>query len=128
MTAAGEPQGDAPERWTLIDSVHLKIEARRGGQMLAALISGRIDGSNAREFQTALEGAIEEQDALVRLDLAGLSYISSAGLRVLLLTARMLQSRNTEFGVQSLPGPVLEVFQISGFDKLIPIHAPKPGD
>ena len=51
-----------------------------------------------------------------------LVYISSAGLRVILIIARSLQGENRKFAVCSLVGPVREVFEISGFDKIIQTH------
>ena len=57
------------------------------------------------------------------LDLQNLSYISSAGLRVILLISKQLQGKGATFGVCSLSNAISEVFQISGFDKIIPTHA-----
>ena len=57
------------------------------------------------------------------LDLEHLSYISSAGLRVILLVAQQLQGRAVKFSVCSLPESVREVFQISGFDQIISTYA-----
>ena len=99
------------------------IETERQGDTLIAKTDGRVDGTNAREFQTALEAAIDANDRAVILNMEKLSYISSAGLRVILLTAKVLQGRNTKFAVCSLSEAIQEVFEISGFDKIISIHA-----
>ena len=56
------------------------------------------------------------------VDLAGLSYISSAGLRAVLLTAKSLSRRSAKFALCSPSKPIREVFEISGFDKIIDIH------
>ena len=87
------------------------------------MTDGRIDGANAREFQTALDAAIDDNECAVVLDMERLSYISSAGLRVILLTAKALQGRNRKFAICALSESIREVFEISGFDKIIPIHA-----
>ncbi len=84
--------------------------------------SGRVDGSNSQEFQQALEGFIDENDRAVVLQLNGLSYISSSGLRVMLMVARMLQKRDTKFALCELTDSIREVFEISGFDRIIPVH------
>ena len=57
------------------------------------------------------------------LDLEQLSYISSAGLRVILMTAKGLERREVKFGICSLSESIQEVFQISGFDKIIPVNS-----
>ena len=101
----------------------MEVETERQGDTLIAKTDGRVDGANAREFQAALEAAIEATERAVILDMENLSYISSAGLRVILLTAKTLGNQNAKFSVCSLSDPVREVFEISGFDKIISIHA-----
>ena len=101
----------------------MRVIIERDGETLVAMAEDRVDGTNASEFQQALEGAIGESDRVVILDCERLSYISSAGLRVVLLTARALQRQNSKFAVCSLSEQIREVFEISGFDKIIPVHA-----
>ena len=101
----------------------MKVTIEREGETLVAMAEDRVDGTNASEFQQALEAAITESDRIVILDCEQLTYISSAGLRVVLLTARALQRQNSKFAVCSLSEQIREVFEISGFDKIIPVHA-----
>ena len=100
----------------------MNIQTERDGATLVIKAGDRVDGANAREFQDALEGAIDDADKIVVLDFEDLSYISSAGLRVVLLVARSLSKQDAKFGICSLSKPIREVFEISGFDKIIPIH------
>ena len=104
----------------------MAIEAERNGHTLIARADDRVDGSNARSFQSDLETVIEESDKEVILDFQNLSYISSAGLRAVLLTAKAMRRQETKFAVCCLSDTVLEVFQISGFDKIISIHPTLP--
>jgi anti-anti-sigma factor len=99
----------------------MEIRVERDGDALVAITEGRVDGANAREFQDALQEAIDEKDRTVVLDLGGLTYISSAGLRVILLTARTLRGQDARLAVSALSEPIMEVFQLSGFDKIISI-------
>jgi anti-anti-sigma factor len=98
------------------------IKTERHGTVLVASTEDRIDGVNAREFQDALQAAISDDDSAVVLDLERLTYISSAGLRVILLVAKTLQRQDKQLAVCSLGGPVREVFEISGFDRIIQTH------
>ena len=100
----------------------MNVEALNQGNSLVLKTQGRVDGTNAVQFQNALEGAIEGNDQPVILDFENLAYISSAGLRAILVVAKALQRRDVEFAVCSLAEPVKEVFIISGFDRIIPIH------
>jgi anti-anti-sigma factor len=86
--------------------------------------SGRIDSSNSREFHSSLEAAIaKEDDPAVVLNFENVSYISSAGIRVILITAKNLQNNGVKFVLCSMNETIRGAFQISGFDKLIPIHS-----
>ena len=102
-------------------SMDIKTESSNG--TLIAKAEGRIDGVNARDFEEAMKAAISSEYSTVIIDLEGLSYISSAGLRVILLIAKTLRKRNAELVLCSLSNPIREVFEISGFDKIIPVHA-----
>ena len=116
-------QENGATTWTVADTKNLTIEGERSSGTLIAKASGRIDGSNAREFQDALETFLEGEEASsLVLDLEDLSYISSAGLRVILLVSKKLQKSSAQFGVCSLSVSISEVFQISGFDKIIKTH------
>jgi anti-anti-sigma factor len=101
----------------------MAINTEREGDTLVAKAEGRIDGTNAREFQDDLDSVIEEGDRAVILNFQDLMYISSAGIRVVLMTAKTLQRREAQFALCSLSEPVREIFEVSGFDKIIPIHA-----
>ena len=100
----------------------MEINAERLDGTLIAKAEGRIDGVNASDFEQSLRGAIEDSDTAVIVDLAELSYISSAGLRAVLLTAKSLTQRAAKFALCSPSKPIREVFEISGFDKIIDIH------
>lgn len=101
----------------------MEINTEQKGGVLVALTVDRVDGSNAREFQEALQAVITDTGNAFLLDMEHLTYISSAGLRVILLIARTLQGKNTKFAVCSLSDSVREVFEISGFDKIVDTHA-----
>ena len=87
-------------------------------------MAGRIDGVNAQEFQENLDQKTESSSdsQAVVLDLEHLSYISSAGLRSILVIAKTLKNKQIKFSMCTLPDPILEIIQITGFDKIIDIH------
>ena len=64
--------------------------------------------------------AEEEKDFVI--DFAGLDYISSAGLRVILATTKKLKEKEGKLLLSSLKDIVKEVFEISGFTAIIPIY------
>lgn len=98
------------------------INAQRTDGTVVARAGGRIDSSNSREFHSELEAVITDSDTSVVLDFEDVAYISSAGMRVVLLTAKSLQRSGKEFVLCSMNDSIREVFKISGFDKIIAIH------
>ena len=127
QAAAAEAPDPEPEPESAPTPVSVNIggssslTTEKSGQTLIVSAKGRIDGANATEVQGVLSSAFEPGVKLMLLDLGGLTYISSAGLRVIMLTARTLDRSGAKFAVGSPSGPIREVFQISGFDQIIPI-------
>ena len=100
----------------------MELKSTREGSNLIVDVEGRVDGTNAMDFQAALEGAIQQSDQGVIMDMGELQYISSAGLRVILLVAKSLQKQNARLLGCSLSESVREIFAISGFDKIVPVY------
>ena len=103
----------------------LKTDTSNG--VLIAAPEGRIDGINALQFQQALNGNIDDSTSGVVIDMSDLNYISSAGLRAVLLISKALQQREARLVLCALQAPIREVFQISGFDQIIDIRDDRDG-
>ena len=100
----------------------MDIRTENAEGVLVVAPEGRIDGINALEFQEAVNSEIDSSVTRVVIDMAGLNYISSAGLRAVLLISKALQQRNSRLVLCTLQVPIKEVFQISGFDQIISIR------
>ncbi len=87
---------------------------------------GRLDfgaaGGFQKEVEQALASAAKVSAALI-IDCSGLEYVSSAGLRVFLLAARTAQRTRIGFAVCSLQQAVREVFELSGFNRVMAVYA-----
>ncbi len=103
----------------------MNIPIERDNGVFIAAPSGRIDGFNAQDFHQTLSGEMSGEDTAVLVDMSGLNYISSAGLRAILMIAKALWQRKAKFMLCSLSGSIAEVFKMSGFDKIIEIHDSK---
>ena len=80
---------------------------------------GRIDSANAAAFEQELTQSISEHPgAAIVLDAAGLDYISSAGLRVLLRQRKSLE----ELTVRNVSPALYEIFEITGFTSLLKVE------
>ena len=95
------------------------------GLVTLVIAQGRLDFSAAAAFQAQIEQAVAAAGgagAAMVIDCAGLEYVSSAGLRVFLLAARSAQGAGLSFAVCALQHAVREVFELSGFSRVMAVH------
>ena len=84
---------------------------------------GSIDSNTAPRLQAPLLQAAEQASGSVRLDLAKATYMSSAGLRVLVLVARALQKRGERLQLVNVPAHISTVLNLAGFASFMDIVA-----
>ena len=96
----------------------MQVSAVRYADVLVVAVKGRIDYMNAEEFKAALlphlVNCAPGRDQVV-LDLSGLEYVSSAGLRVLMIAAKEARAGKGKLVAVSLQPVVREIFEISRF-------------
>ena len=100
--------------------MELSVKNEEKGTLVT--VTGRMDAVSSPEFEKELARLIDEGNINFVVDLAGLDYISSSGLRSILVTAKKLKAKNGQILLASLQAVVKEVFEISGFSAIIPIH------
>ena len=88
---------------------------------LTLALTGRIDGSSSSAFEARLLQLIDAGERRLVIDLAQVDYISSIGLRVLMLAARRMKPLGGKVVVCELQPMIKEVFEIAGFAMVIPI-------
>ena len=88
-------------------------------------ISGRLDAATSVEAENTITGVIEEDHKKILINLEDLSYISSAGLRVLLVAAKEMKAKCGKIVLCSMIDSVKSVFEISGFSIIFEICATK---
>ncbi len=96
-------------------------ELKRENALLTATLSGRMDAITATKFTSQLENWIAEGVKSFTIDCSQLDYISSAGLRALLISAKKVRGLEGKLQLAALQESVQTVFEISGFNKIIPI-------
>jgi len=97
------------------------LNATPDGALVIAL-EGRVDANTMRRFERAIEVVRKACDVAMILDCRNLDYISSAGLRVVLALAKSLRQEGAELGLCSVTDEVARVFNVSGFDQIIPVR------
>lgn len=100
----------------------MEITQEKKDNINVVKIQGRLDASTAGQLEEALSEFNEEERARVLVDCEGLDYISSAGLRVLLASAKELKKQSGKISLSALNPNVKQVFEISGFTSIFPIY------
>lgn len=103
----------------------MELHTREEGNAVVLRPQGRIDHTHADSFRLGLEPNVSactrEGKALI-LDLSGVTFISSIGLRALMIAAKQVKAQGGRMMLADLTPLVREVFQISRFDLLFDIH------
>jgi anti-anti-sigma factor len=94
----------------------------RAGWVLVAVL-GRLDMTSAGTLEQELETVIAGGQRRLAIDMSGLDYLSSAGLRALLVAARRLQELQGTLVLVGLHGTVKEVLELAGLANVFPVFA-----
>ena len=106
-----------------IEDPEMKVSVSGLDKATVVEVSGRIDGATAKEFEESFAQNVPDgAPGAVVCDISGVDYISSAGLRAVLVVAKRFRGLNKPFSVCGHTGSVAEVFRISGFEKIIDMH------
>lgn len=100
-------------------------EAEEAGILVLTPV-GRVDSGTAKQFEERLMAPIEAGHTRVLVDFQSLAYISSAGLRVLLMAGKKLKPPAGSFALCGMQPHVREVFDVSGFATILVIHPDRP--
>ena len=101
----------------------MEINTRQAGSVIVVEISGRFDTPSSVEASEALSQIAEGDNRKVLLNLERLEFLSSAGLRVILRTAKLLRANNGEMKLCNASGLVGEVLETSGFGDMFHVCA-----
>lgn len=101
----------------------MEFAEERSGDVVIVKLSGRLDSHTAQSAEESFARVLESDALHLAIDLAKLEYISSAGLRVLLVVAKKVQQTNGKVVLFGLVRNVREVFSISGFDRIFAIQS-----
>ena len=98
----------------------LNIEKKQDGSNLDIKVSGKLNTTTSPELEQSINESIDGVTALT-FDFAELSYISSAGLR-LLLSAQKKMNKQGSMVVKNCTSEILEIFEVTGFSDILTIE------
>lgn len=101
----------------------MDMTQERDGDVVVVRLSGRLDSSAAPDAEGRLSAAISGAAPRIAIDMSALTYVSSAGLRVLLVVAKKVQQQNGKLALGGLAENVRAVFAATGFDTIIVIES-----
>ena len=98
----------------------MTISKERKASTLSLALEGRLDTVTAPELEKELKGSLDGVSELT-LDFAGLEYISSAGLRVL-LAAQKIMNKQGSMKVTNVNETIAEIFEVTGFSDILTVE------
>lgn len=99
----------------------MTVKQERKGNEITLYVEGRVDTITAPELQKAILAAFQGTGNLL-LDLGEVQYISSAGLRALLIGEKTANSKRGSMQLIHVPEAVLSVLNVTGFAKILKIR------
>ena len=100
----------------------MDVKTRQLGNVALVVPAGRVDQSTSAALESALAPQWGRADvAALLLDFTGVEYISSVGLRVLMIASRQMRARHARILIAGLQPVVAEIFAISRFDKVLEV-------
>ena len=85
------------------------------------VLNGRIDTSNADQFQQDITPLMEGENPDIEIDCTDMSYTSSQGLRIFLMLQKSVMARGGKMVMRNMNPQVKEIFDITGFSNIITI-------
>lgn len=101
----------------------MNVSTRMENDFFVVKLEGRLDIGTATQFEKDCMTWIEQGKRQFVLDLAGLEYISSAGLRSILAATKKLKPLGGRLSLCGLSGLVEEVVTVSGFDNILEVYS-----
>ena len=101
--------------------MEIQVTEDRAGEVLVLSPEGRLDSANATAFEAVVMNHVRAGERHLVIDFSKLDFISSSGMRVLLIAAKSLRTNKGTLVLCSMKDHIAEVFQISGFSQIIPI-------
>lgn len=95
----------------------MHITSRNENGVAVYVLQGRVDSDGASQMDEELQRAVTEGHVRIVLDMSGVSYINSAGLRTLADILTQCRANEGDLYLVSLSTKVERVFKIIGFDK-----------
>ena len=99
----------------------MNISESKQGTVTILKVQGKLDAASSPELDKRLASLVESGTRQIALDLTGMEYVSSAGLRVFLSAAKRLKQAQGKLALANLSTQVQQIFDIAGFESILPV-------
>lgn len=99
----------------------MEVKIDKTSEKTCVTLNGRIDTTNADQFQADIQPLMEGGNPDIDIDCSGMTYTSSQGLRLFLLLQKSVMARGGKMVIRNMNPMVKEVFDITGFSNIITI-------
>ena len=101
----------------------MDIHDERVGDTCVVIVKGRLDGGVSAAFAEKVGGMVTNANPNLVIDFAGVDFVTSAGLRAVLILVKKVKAAGGSFALCSVQDSVREVLDITGFTGMFSIHA-----
>lgn len=99
----------------------MNVDISHIDSIVVVSVTGHLDSSNVKEFEDPALEAIDANQRALLLDFSGCTFMSSAGIRVILICAKKMQQQSGELFISGLNEYLTQVFAISGLPSILNI-------
>jgi anti-sigma B factor antagonist len=99
----------------------MNIVKKNNGDRLTIALEGRLDTTTSPDLEEVITGTLDDFNSIV-FDFENLSYISSAGLRVVLSIQKKMNAKKGTFIIKNVNDSVQEIFNMTGFSNILTIE------
>ena len=99
----------------------MQINKTAQGTEMTLALEGRLDTNTSPALEKELNGILGEVTSLI-FDMASLNYVSSAGLRVLLMAQKAMNAKHGKMVIRNSNADLMEIFDVTGFVDILNIE------
>jgi anti-sigma B factor antagonist len=99
----------------MTDQHEFSVSTERGGDRIDVVVTGDVDSATSNQLETLLSDLADPAEVLhVAVDLAGVGFIDSSGLRALIVGQRVVEAAGSRLTIGMASAPVRRLFEMTG--------------
>ena len=100
----------------------MEVEIEEKGEIIVVRLEGRLDAASSPQLEQKISAVIDQGHFKLLVNLSGVEYLSSAGMRLLLSLSKKLKHLEGKLVACSMSDEVMEVIKMAGFQRVIEFY------